>query len=77
MRVETVESVEFVRRIKNKIYDEAEYQRIAAWAKTNCKVGEDRNKNTRCRSSLTCLERRERQPGSPPRYPSPCTRLKV
>ncbi|MFZ1934900.1 MAG: L-fucose isomerase [Thermoguttaceae bacterium] len=43
MRVETVESVEFVRRIEQKIYDEAEYQRAAAWAKANCKEGDDRN----------------------------------
>ena len=43
MRVETVESVEFVRRIERKIFDEAEYQRAAAWVKANCKEGEDHN----------------------------------
>lgn len=43
MRVETVESIEFVRRIRDNIFDPAEYQRAAAWAKANCKEGPDRN----------------------------------
>lgn len=43
MRVETVESVEFIRRIECNIFDQAEYQRAAAWAKANCKEGPDRN----------------------------------
>ena len=43
MRVETVDMVEFVRRIEKNIFDEAEYQRAVAWAKANCKEGEDRN----------------------------------
>ncbi len=44
MRVETVESVEIVRRIERNIYDETEYKRALAWTKANCKEGADRNK---------------------------------
>ena len=51
MRVETVESVEFVRRIEQKIFDEAEYQKAAAWAKANCKEGPDRQRRTSSRPS--------------------------
>ena len=43
MRVETVDMVEFVRRIERKIVDQAEYQRAIAWTKTHCKEGKDYN----------------------------------
>ncbi len=36
MRVETVDMVEFARRIERKIYDEAEYRRALTWVKKNC-----------------------------------------
>ncbi len=43
MRVETVDLVEFVRRIERKVYDEAEFQRASAWVKTHCREGKDYN----------------------------------
>lgn len=43
MRVETVDMVEFVRRVERKIFDEAEYQRAIAWTKAHCKEGKDYN----------------------------------
>jgi len=43
MRVETVDMVEFVRRIERNIFDDAEYQRALAWTKANCKEGPDQN----------------------------------
>ena len=43
MRVETVDMVEFVRRIERKIYDEDEFQRALAWVKAHCKEGKDYN----------------------------------
>lgn len=43
IRTEFVESVEILRRIDQKIYDEEEFQKALAWAKKNCKEGEDLN----------------------------------
>jgi L-fucose isomerase len=43
MRVEVVESVEFLRRIEQGIYDPAEFQRAMPWVKANCKEGREYN----------------------------------
>jgi L-fucose isomerase len=43
MRVETVDMVEFVRRIEEEIYDRDEFERALAWVKTSCREGEDTN----------------------------------
>jgi len=43
MRVEAVDMSEITRRIAEHIYDEAEFKRALAWAKQNCKEGQDYN----------------------------------
>jgi len=43
MRVETVDMIEFVRRIEREIYDKQEFVRALKWVKTNCKEGKDHN----------------------------------
>lgn len=43
MRVETIDMVEFVRRIHEEIYDPEEYQRALGWVKENCPEGKDYN----------------------------------
>ncbi|MGH4038229.1 MAG: L-fucose isomerase [Sphaerochaeta sp.] len=43
MRVESVDEVELIRRMENKIYDEKEYQKALKWTKEYCKVGLDKN----------------------------------
>ncbi len=43
MRVESIDMVEFVRRMDRGIYDPAEYATALAWVKANCPEGEDRN----------------------------------
>ncbi len=43
MRVETIDMVEFVRRMERGIYDHEEYARALAWTKENCKEGKDFN----------------------------------
>jgi L-fucose/D-arabinose isomerase len=43
MQVETVDMSEFVRRIKEKIYDRAEYNTALQWVKKNCREGKDHN----------------------------------
>ncbi len=43
IRAEFVDSVEFLRRMDEGIYDEVEYKKALAWTKANCKEGEDRN----------------------------------
>ncbi len=43
MRVETVESLEFVRRIERGIFDKEEYEKAIAWTKAHCKEGPDQN----------------------------------
>jgi L-fucose isomerase len=44
MRVETVDMVEFVRRVERNIFDPDEFKRALAWTKKHCKEGEDQNK---------------------------------
>ena len=44
IRTVFVESVEILRRIDEKIYDEEEYKKAIAWINQNCKEGTDRNK---------------------------------
>ena len=43
MRVESVDEVEIIRRMTEKIYDEEEYKRALEWAHKNCKLGFDKN----------------------------------
>ena len=43
MRVETVDMVEFVRRIERNIFDPVEFDRAMAWTKANCREGKDYN----------------------------------
>jgi L-fucose isomerase len=43
MRVETVDMVEFVRRMERGIYDHEEFDRALAWVKEKCKEGKDYN----------------------------------
>ncbi|MFZ5830749.1 MAG: L-fucose isomerase [Planctomycetota bacterium] len=43
MRVENVDMVEFVRRVERKVFDEAEYERAAAWVSQYCREGKDYN----------------------------------
>ena len=43
MRVEYVDMTEFIRRIKEEIYDKEEYQKAIKWVKKYCKEGPDNN----------------------------------
>jgi L-fucose isomerase len=43
MRVETIDMVEFVRRMERNIYDAAEFEQALAWTKQNCQEGKDYN----------------------------------
>lgn len=43
MRVETIDMVEFIRRMERGIYDHAEYEQALAWTKENCAEGKDYN----------------------------------
>ena len=43
MRVETVDMVEFARRVDRGIFDPQEFQRGLAWVKTHCREGKDFN----------------------------------
>ena len=43
MRVQTVDMVEFVRRMERGIYDPEEFQQAMAWVKANCPEGKDYN----------------------------------
>lgn len=43
MRVESIDMSEFLRRIHENIFDEAEYIKAIEWTKKNCKEGEDIN----------------------------------
>ena len=43
MRVETVDTSEFSRRLEDEIYDRDEYTRALDWVKTNCPEGQDVN----------------------------------
>ena len=44
IRTEFVESVEFIRRIEQGIFDQEEYAKALAWTKANCKEGKDVNR---------------------------------
>ena len=54
MRVESVDMTEFVRRMEQGIFDQAEYEKATAWVKANCKEGKDYNspKTIRPRAQL-------------------------
>ncbi|MBF0575246.1 L-fucose isomerase [Dysgonomonas sp. GY617] len=41
MRCEGIDEVEIIRRMTEGIYDKEEYEKALAWAKANCKEGED------------------------------------
>lgn len=41
MRCEGIDEVEIIRRMTEGIYDKEEYEKALAWAKANCKQGED------------------------------------
>ena len=41
MRCEGIDEVEIIRRMTEGIYDKAEFEKALAWAKANCKEGED------------------------------------
>lgn len=43
MRVETIDMVEFIRRMEQNIYDQSEFTQALAWVKENCKEGKDYN----------------------------------
>ena len=43
MRVESVDEVEIIRRMTNKIYDKNEYEKALAWTKAKCIEGLDKN----------------------------------
>ncbi|HSA03293.1 MAG TPA: L-fucose isomerase, partial [Candidatus Paceibacterota bacterium] len=49
MRVECVDMSEWVRRIEETIYDEAEFRRAYDWTRKNCPEGRDHNKNPHSR----------------------------
>lgn len=50
MRVETIDMVEFVRRIHQEIYDKEEFERALAWVKEYCPEGKDYNPPEKQRS---------------------------
>jgi len=50
MRVETIDMVEFVRRMDQEIYDKDEYAVALAWVKENCPEGKDYNPKEKQRS---------------------------
>lgn len=50
MRVESLESLEILRRIDNEIFDKAEYKKALEWVKKNCIEGEDCNKPSKRKS---------------------------
>jgi L-fucose isomerase len=54
MRVEAIDLSEFQRRIRDEIYDPAEYELALQWVKENCREGEDTNtpETTRSREQL-------------------------
>lgn len=49
MRVECVDTSELVRRVEEKIYDEAEFKRAYAWVRQNCPEGKDYNSKKKSR----------------------------
>ena len=50
MRVEAVDMSEFVRRLEEGIYDDAEFARAIGWVKANCTEGKDWNAPSQVRS---------------------------
>jgi L-fucose isomerase len=52
MRVETIDMVEFVRRIHEEIYDQEEFEQALAWTKANCPEGKDYNPAEKQRSRV-------------------------
>ena len=54
MRVETIDTTEFLRRMDRGIFDQAEYKKALKWVKENCQEGKDYNspKTTRSRAQL-------------------------
>jgi L-fucose isomerase len=50
MRVETVDMSEYTRRMEEGIFDPEEYQQALAWARANCREGEDRNPPEKART---------------------------
>ena len=54
MRVEAIDLTEFTRRMRDGIYDQAEYEKALKWVKENCKEGHDPNsvKTKRSRRQL-------------------------
>jgi L-fucose isomerase len=44
MRVEAIDLTEFARRMRDNIFDQAEYTKALKWTKENCKEGHDPNK---------------------------------
>ena len=50
MRVETIDTTEFLRRIDKGIYDQREYKKATAWVKANCREGRDYNSPAATRS---------------------------
>ncbi len=54
MRVEAIDLTEFHRRIRDEIFDPAEYEKALAWVKENCTEGHDPNspETTRSREKL-------------------------
>ena len=50
MRVETIDMVEFVRRVHEEIYDKEEFEGALAWVKENCPEGKDYNPPDKVRS---------------------------
>jgi len=50
MRVEAIDTSEFLRRIDQRIYDPLEYQQAYAWTKANCKEGREYNPANRQRT---------------------------
>jgi L-fucose isomerase len=43
MRIESIDMSEFVRRIEEKIYDQAEFEKATQWVRRYCKEGKDHN----------------------------------
>jgi L-fucose isomerase len=50
IRVESVDMVEFIRRLNEKIYDPLEFEKALSWVKSNCKEGQDANPSDQQRS---------------------------
>jgi L-fucose isomerase len=54
MRVESVDMIEFIRRIEREIYDKSEFAKALKWVKAHCQEGKDWNspKTKRSRKRL-------------------------